>query len=59
VILDTGVQVEYVGAYNAARYCRNPETAWAAEALAAISSDKKPKRQKTLFFGRQVNVVAG
>ena len=54
VILDTKGRVAYVGAYNAARYCHDPRTAWAAKALAAITYGQKPPRAKTLFFGCQL-----
>ncbi len=54
VILDRQGRVAYVGAYNAARYCHDPNTAWASKALAAIVQDQKPPRAKTLFFGCQL-----
>jgi hypothetical protein len=54
VILDRHGRVAYVGAYNAARYCHAPNTAWASKALAAITQGQKPPRVKTLFFGCQL-----
>ena len=54
VILDRHGRVAYVGAYNAARYCHDPNTAWASKALAAIAHGQKPPRAKTLFFGCQL-----
>jgi len=54
VILDTHGRVVYVGAYNAARYCSDPETAWAAKALAAVVQGRTPPRARTLFFGCQL-----
>ena len=54
VILDTQGRVAYVGAYNAARYCSDPNTAWAKKALVAILAGHKPPRAKTLFFGCQL-----
>jgi len=58
VILDGRGQIEYTGAYNVARYCSDPNTAWAAKALSAIVGGKKPPRAKTLFFGCQLNTDA-
>ncbi len=57
VILDRQSHIAYVGAYNVARYCSNPDTAWGSKALAAIVQGKHPPRAKTLFFGCQL--VAG
>ena len=54
VILDARGRVAYTGAYNAARYCHDPSTAWAAKALAAVVQGRKPPRAKTLFFGCQL-----
>ncbi len=54
VILDGQGRVVYVGAYNAARYCHDPNTAWANKALAAVVQGQKPPRAKTLFFGCQL-----
>lgn len=54
VILDQQGRIAYVGAYNSARYCNAPDTAWAAKALAAITHGQKPPRTKTLFFGCQL-----
>ncbi len=54
VILTPRGRIAYVGAYNAARYCHDPHTAWAAKALAAIVAGQKPPRTKTLFFGCQL-----
>ena len=54
VILDARGRVAYVGAYNAARYCHDPNTAWAAKALAAVAQGRKPPHAKTLFFGCQL-----
>lgn len=55
VILNTHGRIAYVGAYNAARYCHDPNTAWAAKALAAVVAGQKPPRAKTLFFGCQLS----
>lgn len=54
VILDRRGRVAYVGAYNVARYCRDPKTAWAKKALDAVLTGQKPPRTKTLFFGCQL-----
>ena len=54
VILNRRGRVAYVGAYNAARYCDNRETAWAAQALAAIVADRTPPRTTSAFYGCQV-----
>lgn len=54
VILDARGRVAYVGAYNAARYCHDPNTAWAKKALVAVLAGQKPPRAKTLFFGCQL-----
>ncbi len=54
VILDAQGRVAYVGAYNVARYCHDPNTAWAKKALIAIIAGQKPPRTKTLFFGCQL-----
>jgi hypothetical protein len=59
VILDSQSRIEYVGAYNAARYCSNPDTAWAAKALAAVVHGQRPPKSKTLFFGCQLCSDAG
>lgn len=58
VILNTHGRIVYVGAYNAARYCDDPHTAWAAKALAAVVAGQKPPRAKTLFFGCQLTGTA-
>lgn len=58
VIFDTHGRLAYVGAYNAARYCNDPETAWAAKALLAIVQGQTPPRAKTLFFGCQLSAAA-
>lgn len=57
VILDRQGRVAYVGAYNAARYCDNPVTAWAAQALESITQDRRPLRPSTPFYGCQVSAV--
>ena len=59
VILNNQSRIEYVGAYNIARYCSNPDSAWAAKALSAIVQGKRPPRAKTLFFGCQLTTNAG
>lgn len=50
-------RVAYVGAYNAARFCDNPATAWAAQALDAIAQDRRPPRPSTPFYGCQVSAA--
>ena len=54
VILNRDARVLYVGAYNAARYCDNPATAWAAAALRAADRDQPLARAQTPFYGCQV-----
>ena len=54
VILNRQGRVAYTGAYNAARYCHDPHTAWGEKALAAVVQGQKPPRSKTLFFGCQL-----
>lgn len=54
VVLDSRGRVAYTGAYNAARYCHDPNTAWAKKALIAILAGQNPPRAKTLFFGCQL-----
>lgn len=54
VILNTQGRVAYTGAYNAARYCHDPHTAWGEKALDAVVHGQKPPRAKTLFFGCQL-----
>jgi hypothetical protein len=54
VILTTRGRVAYTGAYNAARYCHDPRTAWGEKALAAVVQGRKPPRAKTPFFGCQL-----
>ncbi|BDI32190.1 hypothetical protein CCAX7_42410 [Capsulimonas corticalis] len=53
-IIDRSGRVSFVGGYNAARFCDNTQTAWAAQALDAAVRGAKPPRAKTLFFGCQV-----
>lgn len=54
VIIDAKGHVEYVGAYNVARYCDSSKTAYASMALAAIVAGKKPPLAKTAFYGCQI-----
>ena len=54
VILDARGQVAYVGAYNAARFCADSRTAWAAQALAAVVRHETPARAAAPFFGCQM-----
>lgn len=54
VILNGQSRVVYVGAYNAARYCDNARTAWAAQALDATLNGRPPHRATSPFFGCQV-----
>ncbi len=58
VILDARGRVAFTGAYNVARYCHDPKTAWAKKALAAVLDGRKPPRTKTLFFGCQLTGTA-
>ncbi|MCW3060297.1 MAG: hypothetical protein JWQ02_2118 [Capsulimonas sp.] len=53
-IVDRSGHMSYVGAYNAARFCDDPQTAWAAQALDTVVQGGQPVRKKTLFFGCQV-----
>jgi peroxiredoxin len=59
VIIDAKGRVQYVGAYNVARYCDSSKTAYASMALAAIVAGKKPPRAKTAFYGCQVTPTSG
>lgn len=54
VILNAQGQVAYTGAYNAARYCSATQTAWAAQALAAIVQNHRPLHSTTPFYGCQL-----
>ena len=54
VVLNQRGQVIYVGAYNAARYCDNRETAWAEQAIEATLAHRLPRCSKAPFFGCQV-----
>ncbi|HLK56195.1 MAG TPA: redoxin family protein [Chthonomonadaceae bacterium] len=54
VILDREGRVVYVGAYNAARYCDDPQSAWAAQALTATLEGRKPRLAHSPFYGCQV-----
>ena len=54
VVLDRYGHVCYVGSYNSARYCDDPHSAWAQQALAAVVAGRRPPRAKTLFFGCSV-----
>ena len=54
VILDRNGNVRYVGGYNAARFCDDKRTAWAAAALEATVGDRRPKVSTAPFYGCQV-----
>lgn len=54
VILDREGRIVYVGAYNAARYCDDSHSAWAAQALTATLEGKKPSLAHAPFYGCQV-----
>ena len=54
VILNAQGRVAYTGAYNIARYCHDPHTAWGEKALAAVVQGQRPPRAKTPFFGCQL-----
>ncbi len=44
-------RVLYVGSYNTARYCSDPKTAFAAQALAAAVENRPVPRARTPFYG--------
>lgn len=54
VVLDMRGRVVFVGAYNAARYCDDPRTAFAAQALNAVLHGEQVPRPRTPFYGCQV-----
>ncbi|MCS6777211.1 MAG: redoxin family protein [Chloroherpetonaceae bacterium] len=54
VVLDVRGRVVFVGAYNAARYCDDPRTAFAAQALNAVLHGEQVPRPRTPFYGCQV-----
>jgi alkyl hydroperoxide reductase subunit AhpC len=54
VILDSKGHVEYIGAYNIARFCDADDTAYAQKALAAILAGQTPKVRTLPFYGCQV-----
>lgn len=54
VILDRRGRVAYTGGFNAARFCHNPATAWAAQALAALEIEHPVPHPSMPFYGCQV-----
>ena len=54
VILDSQGIVRYLGAYNIARYCDSDKTAFAQQALEALTQGKAPPQSRLPFFGCQV-----
>lgn len=54
VIVDRRGHVAYVGAYNVARYCDDSRTSYAAMALGAVVSGRRPPRSTLPFYGCQI-----
>lgn len=54
VILDSSARVRFVGAYNAARFCDNADTAWGAQALASVVKGRPVVLASTPFYGCKV-----
>lgn len=54
VILDSSGRVEYIGAYNVARYCDNAATAYAQMALEDVIAGRHPAVATLPFYGCQV-----
>jgi hypothetical protein len=54
VIIDRKGRVQYVGAYNVARYCDDTHSAYAAMALAAVVAGRRPPRSTLPFYGCQI-----
>ena len=54
VILDSRGQVRYLGAYNVARFCDSEKTAFAQQALEALTKGQSPPRAGLPFFGCQI-----
>jgi hypothetical protein len=54
VILNRQGQIAYIGAYNAARFCSDPATAWAMQALEAILADRPVTHLNTPFYGCRI-----
>jgi hypothetical protein len=54
VILNRQGRIAYIGSYNAGRFCADPSTAWAQQALQTILTNHNPSHASMPFYGCQV-----